>query len=314
MPGRKTQVNPTRSAASAHRPKAGSSSSQPPTVSARWLAAAIAVVLVAAASCAWGVLCLVVWQGSWQLLYHPSAALTRTPVSVGIAFNDLGFAASEAGLPRLQGWWIPAAADARNSRYTAIYLHGANGNLGNSVDALSRLHSAGLNVLAFDYRGYGQSQFVHPSEARWREDAESAIRYLTDTRHVAPNVIVLVGSGLGANLALEVAAAHPDLAGVVLDQPLQAPANAIFSDPRTHLVPAHALVKDRWDSSAAAAELLIPSLWFQQEGANASDEAKDFKAVTATRMLVWLPATGAKEQTDYMNALVRWLDGLPGHP
>lgn len=314
MPGRKSQVNPTRSTTSTHRQRASGPSSQPPTVSARWLAAAIAVVLAAATLCAWGALCLVVWQGSWQLLYHPAATVARTPASVGIPFSNLGFAASEAGLPRLQGWWIPAAPDARNSRFTAIYLHGANGNLSNCVDVLSQLHSAGLNVLAFDYRGYGQSQFVHPSEARWREDAESAIRYLTDTRHIASHAIVLVGSGLGANLALEVAAAHPDLAGVVLDEPFQAPANVIFSDPRTHLVPAHALVSDRWDSSAAAAGLLIPSLWFQREGAHVSEEESNFKTVTATRMLMWLPADGAEEQKDYMNALVRWLDGLPGHP
>ncbi len=314
MSGKKTQTAPVRSAVSTNPPKASGPSSQHPTVSARWLGAAIAVVLVAAAFCAWGALCLVVWQGSWQLLYHPAAAITRTPASVGIAFSDIGFAADEAGVPRLQGWWIPAAPDARNSRFTAIYLHGANGNLGDSVDALSRLHSVGLNVLALDYRGYGKSQFIHPSEARWREDAQSALQYLTATRHIAPQTIVLVGNGLGANLALEVASAHPELAGVVLDQPLQAPANAIFSDPRTHLVPAHALIKDRWDSSAAASELLIPSLWFDQAGAHASDENKEFSKVPASRMLVWLPATGADKEKDYMNALVRWLDGLPGHP
>jgi len=47
-----------------------------------------------------------------------------------------------------------------------------------------------------DYRGYGQSKFARPSEARWREDAESALRYLTATRHIAANSIVLVGRDL----------------------------------------------------------------------------------------------------------------------
>ncbi|HET6170809.1 MAG TPA: alpha/beta fold hydrolase, partial [Terracidiphilus sp.] len=204
--------------------------------------------------------------------------------------------------------------DARNSRFTAIYLHGASGNLGNSVDALAQLHHAGLNVLAFDYRGYGKSQFVRPSEAHWREDADSALQYLTRTRHIAPEAIVMVGSGLGANLALEVAAAHPELAGVVLEEPLLNPINAIFNDPRTHLVPAHILVKDRWDSSAAAADLLIPSLWFAQAGVDDSGEKEEFNKVTATKMLFWLSAGGSEQQKDVMKALSRWLDGLPGHP
>jgi hypothetical protein len=270
--------------------------------------------LVVAAFCAWGALCLLVWQGSWQLLYHPSAPIASTPASADIAFSDIAFGASEAGIPRLQGWWIPAVPGARNGRFTAIYLHGASGNLGNSIDALGRLHSAGLNVLAFDYRGYGKSQFVRPSEAHWREDANSALQYLTGTRHIAPQTIVLVGNGLGANLALEIAAAHPELAGAVLEQPLVNPANAIFNDPRAHLVPAHILVNDRWDSSAAAADLLIPSLWFAEAGGAASDEKKDFNKVTATKMLVWLPASGAEQQKDIGSALDRWLDGLPGHP
>ena len=311
--GNPPQSGPQRRLAeiAAKRPGA---STQPPTVSPRWLAGAIAVTL-------WwlrfapGGLCAC-WCGreAGSCFTTPARPIARTPASVGIAFSDIGIGANEAGIPTLQGWWIPAAPDARNSRYTAIYLHGASGNLGNSVDALERLHSAGLNVLAFDYRGYGKSQFIRPSEAHWREDADSALQYLTGTRHIAPQAIVLVGSGLGANLALEVAAAHPELAGVVLERPLVNPAKAIFNDPRTHLVPAHAFVKDRWDSSAAAASLLIPSLWFAQAGADDSDEKKDFGKVTATKMLVWLPASGSEQQKDFMDALSRWLDGLPGHP
>ena len=90
-----------------------------------------------------------------------------------------------------------SAPDAKFARLTVLYLHGQDGNFGDTLDALARLHAAGVNVLAFDYRGYGQSQFVRPSEAHWRQDAEWAIEYLTETRHVAPGAIVLDGSGSG---------------------------------------------------------------------------------------------------------------------
>lgn len=286
-----------------------------PTVSGRWLLTAASVALGAAAACAWLTLCFLFWQGSWQLLYHPTSAVTRTPASVGLAFDPVAFATTEAGEPRLKGWWIPAATDARYSRYTVLYLHGQTGNLGDSVDALNSLHSLGVNILAFDYRGFGQSQFLHPSEARWREDAEWALQYLTATRHVAAGAIVLDGQDLGANLALEVAAAHAELAGVVLESPIESPLNAIFNDPRSRLVPAHLLVRDRFDAEQAGNSLLIPSLWMvspiaPDKAAGRVKRPAGYDRITARKMLVGLkPASSPDRQ--FADTYTRWLDDLP---
>jgi pimeloyl-ACP methyl ester carboxylesterase len=287
----------------------------PPTVSARWLVTAASLAIVAAAACAWLTLCLLFWQGSWQLLYRPASAVTRTPASAGLAFDSVGFASTEAGQPRLRGWWIPAASDARYSRYTVLYLHGQDGNLGDAVDALAALHDIGVNVLAFDYRGYGQSQFAHPSEARWREDAEWALQYLTATRHVAPGMIVLDGDALGANLALEIASAHPELAGVILESPLASPVDAIFHDPRAKLVPAHLLVRDRFDADSAAAALRIPSLWLiapaaPGKTAGQSQYPAGYNSIAAQKMLVWLAPSHPPDQ-HFADAYTRWLDDLP---
>jgi len=277
-------------------------------VSGRWLLSALALTISAAALCAWCTLCLLFWQGSWQLLYHPSAAVTRTPANVGLAFDSVAFEVSDAGLPQIKGWWIPAEAGAPYRRFTVVDLHGRQGNLSDTVDALAQLHAVGLNVLAFDYCGYGQSRFVRPSEAHWLEDAGSALQYLTATRHIDPSAIVLDGEGLGANLALEVAAAHSELAGVVLESPAQAPMNAIFLDPRAKLVPAHLLVRDRYDLDAAAAEVRVPVLWFAREGAAKQPEA--YSRIEARKMLVWLgpQATSGKQ---FQDAMRRWLDQLP---
>jgi len=281
----------------------------PPTVSGRWLLTAVMLSVVAAAFCGWGALCLLFWQGSWQLLYHPSSAITRTPASAGLAFDPVGFATTEAAEQRLKGWWIPAGPEAKYGRFTVLYLHGQDGNLSDSIETLSALHKVGLNVFAFDYRGYGQSQFQRPSEARWREDADWAIRYLTETRHVAAGSIVLDGRDLGANLALEVAAAHPELAGVVLESPLEEPMNAIFNDSRAHMVPAHLLVRDRFDSVRAAAQLKIPSMWiYPAKNPPHRLNPEPYQVVTAVHMLVWQYEAG-----DEKASLPRWLDDLgPG--
>jgi hypothetical protein len=286
----------------------------PVQVSGRWLLGAVALTIGAAVFCAWAALCLLFWQGNWQLLYHPAAAVKRTPASVGLAFDAVGFAATDAGRPRLAGWWIAAAPDAPFIRLTVLFLHGQDGNLGDTVDALARLHAAGVNVLAFDYRGYGQSQFVRPSEAHWRQDAEWAIEYLTGTRHVAPGAIVLDGTGLGANLALEEAAAHPELAGVIVESPLADPMNAIFSDARARMVPAHLLVRDRNDLNAAAAEVRVPVLWFAQEGPSSAailpKQPEAYETIAGRKMLVWLSPSGDLNK-QVAHALARWLDELP---
>ncbi len=290
-----------------------SETAAPPTVPGRWLLTAVGSTLVAAAFCAWGTLCLLFWQGSWQLLYHPEGTVAPTPASLGVPFEPLRFAATDTGVLRLDGWWIPAAPGARFGRFTVLFLHGQNGNMGNAVDALARLHAAGVNVLAFDYRGYGKSEFARPSEKRWRQDAEWALAYLTETRLVASGAIVLDGAGLGANLALEVAAAHPDLAGVILESPLADPMKPVFSDPRAALVPAHLLARDRYGLNAAAANLRIPSLWFYDSAGSGAggQETAAYQEVSAPKSLVWLPPAPAAEK-DYQDSLARWLESMPG--
>jgi uncharacterized protein len=286
---------------------------KPQLVSGRWLLAAMCVTIAAAALCGWLGLCLLFWQGGWQLLYHPAAAVTRTPASVGLAFDPVAFAVTDTGVPRLKGWWIPEPQGTRLARFTVVYLHGQDGNLGDTVDALVRLHGVGVNVLAFDYRGYGASQFVRPSEAHWRQDADWAVDYLTGTRQIEAGTIVLDGAGLGANLALEVAAEHPELAGVVVDSPIDDPAGAILNDARARLVPARLLVRDRFDLDAATAADRVPVLWFQRANAtnqvDATQQPETYKRIAAHKMLVWLNPEGDENRLA-ADAMSRWLDGL----
>jgi pimeloyl-ACP methyl ester carboxylesterase len=285
---------------------------QPPLISARWLGISIGSTIAAAAVCAWAALCLLFWQGSWQLLFHPSATISRTPAAVGLSFQTVAFDPDSSGQPQLQGWWIPQPS---NARATLLYLHGATGNLSSTVDALPAFAASGLNIFVFDYRGYGQSLHAHPSEEHWRQDAEGAITYLTTTRHIPPSTLIIGGSHLGANLALQVASMHPDLAGVFLDQPLAHPMLPIFSDPRARLVPAHALVFDRFDLNDPASELRIPALWIEsQPSASARQQQAPpaYLLITARKTLLWLDPRQDSANNIHA-ALSRWLgDLLPG--
>jgi pimeloyl-ACP methyl ester carboxylesterase len=299
------------------RGRLATSRQAPIMVSGRWMISALVIVVLAAILCAWGTLCLLYWQGAWQLLYRPTSVVTRTPAAAGLDFSPVAFATTSNGGPRIHGWWIPEKrrfGGARSPRYTVIYLHGSVGNLSDCVDDLAAIHEAGVNILAFDYRGYGQSQFVHPSEARWREDTDWAISYVAGDRQIPPQSIVLLGTGLGANLALEAAAAHPELGGVVLDSPIASPVAAAFQDARARLVPAHMLFRDRYDMAAPAGELSIPSLWMEPKK-SASGVAGDnallsaYRVVNSRKALVQLPGDTPHAQAISAD-LRRWLPTL----
>jgi len=287
-----------------------------PNVSPRWLLGAAGVVLVAALVLAWLALCLLYWQGSWQLLYHPGTTISRTPDSVGIPFHKVPFAATETGQTQLTGWWIPQGLSLQGpSRFTVLYLHGADGNLSDAVDTMAALHQQGLPIFAVDYRGYGQSQALlahgHPNEKQLRQDVEWSLTWLTVTRQVPPANILVFGSGLGASLAAELAADHNELAGVILDQPQQSPMETVFDDSRSRLVPAHCLVTDRYDLNAATSRLQIPSLWMMNNPAapQLPETPQGYSIARARKSIAWLGLPASKDPK-FADTLRRWMDDL----
>jgi hypothetical protein len=99
---------------------------------------------------------------------------------------------------------------------------------------------------------------------------------------------------------------------VVVEEPMNEPVQVIFGDARARMVPARLLVRDRWDSDAAAG-IRIPSLWFAQSTTATrtavSGTPEPYDKISAAKMLVWLKASADKK--DFSDALGRWLDDLP---
>ncbi len=278
-----------------------------PNISLRWLLQAIGITLLSAGFCAWLLLCLLFWQGSWQLLYHPTHAVSRTPTDFSLHYQAVSFDASETGVTQLTGWWIPA--DPAPSQTAILVLHGASGNISDTLPLDAWLHQAHQSVFVFDYRGYGKSGSGKPSEKQALHDAGRALAWITDTRHIAPAHIVLWGTGLGADLAAELAVEHPEAGGVVLDQPLQHPLDAILTDPRSHLVPAHWLLQDHYNLSQTARALKIPSLWLF-DATKPALLAYDQVASEKTSLPLKMPY---ETDPQAVPALMRWLDDLPSY-
>lgn len=224
---------------------------------------ALAVVVVCAAACAYATLGLLFYQGQWQFVLHPVRTITATPRA---QFEDVRFDVTDTGVPRLDGWWIPADPGARWSGDTVLYLHGGSGSLSNCVDELDALHALGINVFAFDYRGYGRSAGPHPNEARMNADADAAWNYLTQARHLDPAEVVVYGADVGATLAAELAARHT-VSGVILDTPNERAWKLIQKDGRAWLLPTHLLLSERFDPADELQTLSVPKLFVDHNGA-----------------------------------------------
>ncbi len=229
---------------------------QQPLASARWILGAGLATVGLALVCVYVAFCLLFWQGQWQLVFKPSRTITSTPASVGLKYDDIQFDATETGILQLNGWWIPADHPAP----VLLFLHRASGSLSDTLPQLQTLHNLGLNIFAFDYRGFGTSGNIHPSEKSTYEDADAAWRYLTETRHLSPSTIALDGTGLGAAIAAETARRHPQAPALILEDPQPPILDTLQWNPQTRLLPIRLLFHDRFDPAKTLAQLRTPKL------------------------------------------------------
>jgi pimeloyl-ACP methyl ester carboxylesterase len=230
---------------------------QQPLASARWILGAGLATLGLALLCVYITFCLLFWQGQWQLVFKPSRTIASTPSSVGLKYDEVQFDTTETGILQLNGWWIPAD---RETPDTLLFLHGNSGSLSDTLPQLQILHQLGMNILAFDYRGFGKSRNIHPSEKSTYEDADAAWSYLTGTRHLPASVIVLDGVGLGAAIAAETARRHPQAPALILEDPQPPILDTLQWDPLTRLLPIRLLFHDRFDPTRTLAQLRTPKL------------------------------------------------------
>jgi pimeloyl-ACP methyl ester carboxylesterase len=272
----------------------------PPTVSGRWLLGAFGAVIAAAALFVYFTLGVLFYAGQWQLVLHPSYTITTTPQA---KFEEIHFDYTETGAARLDGWWIPAEAGSQWAGAAVLYLHGADGALSNYAADLDALHALGVNVFAFDYRGYGKSAGPHPTEARMNADADAAWRYLIDTRRMNPEKIVVYGTGYGASVGADLAARHAP-AGVVLDGPNEPARNVISSDGRAKMLPMWVLLHEHFDPTATLKKVATPKLFLDRDGAKARTE-QIYSVAASPKQYFEL-----KDDAGYQTAMERFLGGV----
>lgn len=176
--------------------------------------AVLAVTLLAAG---WGLLPEIASRVAPALTYYPAglSSSAADPAAHGLSRGEQLRITVDDG-PTLHAWWIPARPeeDGGGSRGAVLYFHGNAGHLAGRAEIARRWSERGLDVLLFDYRGYGLSE-GSPSEAGLYADARAAYRHLRRKREVSADRILLHGHSLGGAVAVELASERPS-AGLIV--------------------------------------------------------------------------------------------------
>lgn len=284
------------------RPQQSQPRQQHEVVDPAWLVKAIGITVVAAAICAWFTFGLLFYQGQWQLVLHPARTASAPQSIGGAAYEMVHFSPDESAVPQLAGWWVPAPANGRYANVTILFLPGGDGSLADSIPTLAALRGLGLNVFAFDYRGYGQSAATHPNQQRMTQDAEAAWLYLTSSRHLLASDIVPYGTGVGASLAVHLATSHGAVPAIIIESPSGDMLDIAMRDPRTHLVPMHLLFHERFPLAAPLNSLRTPKLLLWQ-----TEEPAAFRTASDPKITVEL-----RVHDEYAPAVTRFLDQYVG--
>ncbi|MBK5936731.1 alpha/beta hydrolase [Halorhodospira sp. 9621] len=139
----------------------------------------------------------------------PSRELQSAPADRGWDYQDLAIPSTDG--VTLHGWRIPADSP----RGVVVFFHGNAGNISHRLDTIAILRDLGLDVIIFDYRGYGQSE-GSAHEAGLHEDARAVARWVREELGVPSERMVFHGRSLGGALAAS-AARHTSPAALILE-------------------------------------------------------------------------------------------------
>jgi uncharacterized protein len=177
------------------------------------------------------------------LIFQPDSAVPGPPPGV----TERWIAAQDK--VRLHAWY----AARRGVRPTLVWSHGNGGNIAGRVDVLLALAARGLNVLAYDYRGYGKSE-GRPYEAGVYLDAQAA--YDSERRRGVPATrIISFGESLGGAVSIDLASTRP-CAGVAVVSTF----TSMRDVARHHFGPLSFLVGSQFDALARIRDLAVPIL------------------------------------------------------
>jgi fermentation-respiration switch protein FrsA (DUF1100 family) len=247
-----------------------------------------------------------------RLIYFPGLVRTLVvpPPSLRLPVQRVELPTEDA--LTLVAWVIPAEPG------SSLWLLICHGNAGNLSEFDRPVHYAGLrhlglNLLAFDYRGYGESGGV-PSESGLYRDADAAYRYLTEERGVPAGRILIFGHSLGSAVAIDLASRVPS-AGLIVEG-----AFTSATDRGQELypyIPVRWLAKSRFSSIDKISRVTVPKLFLhasQDEVIPLAHGRRLYQAAPQSKTFVELRGGHGDafdvDSVNYFGSIQRFLESL----
>lgn len=186
------------------------------------------------------------------VVFMPSDDVAKTPADHRMAFDQVTLTTSDG--TGIDAWYVPARQG--SGRHTLVFCHGNAGNMSHRVDSIDTFSRLGLNVLIFDYPGYGRSE-GKPSEDGTYQAAEAAWQHLVKTRGIPPERIIIFGRSLGGAVAANLAHAH-EPAGLILESTITSVPDA--GAKMYPFLPVRWLCRISYDTRAIIGEIKCPTL------------------------------------------------------
>lgn len=183
----------------------------------------IALTLLSASSCAW------LDSKQRQIIYRPTQGVpadfaglrvgderyfVNVPQAAGGNDREADGAANAA--QRVEMWWLPHKD---KDAPTLLYFHGTFRTLFQNSHKIDALRQAGFAVLAVEYRGWGLSTAITPSEQTILQDAGVAWAEL-QRREPRASQRVIYGHSMGSGVAVDLASrlrAKTDYGALILE-------------------------------------------------------------------------------------------------
>ena len=188
--------------------------------------------------------------------------MTVNPQSIEILYEDVDFQAEDG--QSLSGWFMPAP----DAKITVLFCHGRAGNISDYLAKAKFFHEMGMNLMMFDYRGYGRSPGT-PSEKGFYRDVRAAYDFLISRNDVDEERIVVFGESLGGAVAADLCL-HRNVKALVLESSIvSVPIEARRLYP---FLPVQILTSEKFDTLSKIRMIQIPKLFVH----GLDDEEIDF--------------------------------------
>ena len=185
-------------------------------------------------------------------VYKPSREMKPDVDELGFVYDEIFIGENK----EVCAWYFSLEGDAADNRPVVLFCHGNAGNISTRHETVKIYRKLNVNLLLFDYRGYGKSK-GSPGEPGTYQDTMAAYQYLVNERKVASARIIIHGRSLGGPMASELAR-KVESGGVILESTFTSiPAMAAHLHP--HL-PIHKFTRIKYPTVSYAAEISCRAL------------------------------------------------------